>query len=71
MQYNVQGGASEATFTPEVSSDLTVWNSGVVNLTDLTGPTTSPTGFVSRKTRDNTATDQDTKRFIHLKITSP
>ena len=71
LQYNVQGGASDVTFTPEVSSDLTVWNSGVVNLTDLVGPTTSPTGFVSRKTRDNTATDQDTKRFIHLKITSP
>ena len=71
LQYNVQSGASEATLTPEVSSDLTVWNSGVVNLTNLAGPTTSPTGYVSWKTRDNTATDQGTKRFIHLKITTP
>ncbi len=71
LQYNFQSGASEATLTPEVSSDLTLWNSGVTNLTNLTGPTTSPAGFVSWKTRDNTATDQGARRFIHLKISTP
>ena len=71
LQYTVQSGASDATFTPEVSSDLSLWNSGVANLTGLTGPTASTNGYVTWKTRDNTATDQDTKRFIHLKITTP
>ena len=71
LQYNVQAGASEATLTPEVSGDLTVWNSGVVNVTNLTGPTTSATGYVNWKTRDNTATGVGPKRFIHLKITVP
>ena len=71
LQYTVQSGASDATFTPEVSSNLSLWNSGVANLTGLTGPTVSTNGYVTWKTRDNTATDQDTKRFIHLKITTP
>ena len=67
----MQSGASDATFTPEVSSNLTLWNSGVANLTNLSGPTTSTNGYVTWKVRDNTATDQDTKRYIHLKITTP
>ena len=71
LQYTVQSGASEATFATEVSSDLTTWSSGLANVTNLAGPTTSPSGYVSWKTRDNTATDQGAKRFIHLKITSP
>ena len=71
LQYTVQSGAIDATFTPEVSSNLSLWNSGVANLTSLAGPTASTNGYLTWKTRDNTATDQDTKRFIHLKITTP
>ena len=57
--------------SPEVSGNLGIWNSGAANLTSLSGPTTNPAGYVSWKTRDNTATDVGARRFIHLKITSP
>ncbi len=71
LQYSLQAGASEATSTPEVSGNLTSWGGGVANISSLTGPSTSPTGYITWKVRDNTATDAATQRYIHLGITTP
>ena len=71
LTYTQVLSATDITYSVEVSGDLLAWSSGASNTT-----TVSTTNNADGKTqtvvaRDNTAVSGTTRRFIHLKVTSP
>ena len=71
FQYRLNAGASDATSTPEICSNLTAWVSGAANIVTVTGPTSSPNGAITWKVRDINATTVPGQRHFHLKMTGP
>ena len=71
FQYRLNAGASDATATPEISSDLATWLNGAANIVTLTGPASSPNGAITWKVRDINASTVPGQRHFHLKMTGP
>ena len=70
-QYRLMSGATDASVTPEITSDLVTWLNGAANIVTVSGPTTSPNGSVTWKVRDINPFTTPGRRQFHLKMTGP
>ncbi len=68
--YRVNAGASDATITPQISSDLTNWLSGPANILTLSGPTAREDGVNLYTVRDTTVAAGG-NRYIRLRMVAP
>ena len=69
-QYRLNAGASDATTTPQVSSDLASWLSGAGNVITLGGPISRTDGVNLFTVRDNTPATGGA-RYIRLRMVAP
>ncbi|MEK0450986.1 MAG: hypothetical protein RL088_3254 [Verrucomicrobiota bacterium] len=69
-QYRTNAGASDATITPQVSSNLTNWFSGAGNVITLGGPSLRNDGINIFLVRD-TVPAANGNRYIRLQVVAP
>ncbi len=71
FQYRLNAGASDATSTPEICSNLSAWVNGAANIVTISTSAANPNGVVTWKVRDINATTVPGQRQFHLKMTGP
>lgn len=71
LEYRVMANATDSVVTPQVSSDLSAWQSGAGQVVTVSGPIQRLDGSVAWLIRDATAQSAAQRRFIRLFITGP